>query len=158
MAEPNASRNYGSFFLRFFSDLKSLLNLLQYCFCFKFFFFGPEACGILVPQPGIKPTPPALEGEVLATEPPGKSGNYGSLRTKFQRSSVAQGKTWTWSVSTCMWILAALIKLAGSMYNGYKYRLWSRTAAVAAKSLQSCPTLCDPKDGSLRVTLPQLKF
>ena len=35
--------------------------------------FGWEACGILTPQPGIKPIPPALEGEVLTTEPPGKS-------------------------------------------------------------------------------------
>ena len=25
---------------------------------------------------------------------------------------------------------------------------WSRSAAAAAKSLQSCPTLCDPMDGS----------
>ena len=41
---------------------KSLLNLLQYCFCFMFWFFGPEACGILAPQPGIQPTPSALEG------------------------------------------------------------------------------------------------
>ena len=32
-------------------------------FCF---FFGPKACGILAPQPGIEPTPPALEGEVDA--------------------------------------------------------------------------------------------
>ena len=32
------------------------------------------ACGILVPQPGIKPRPPALgAGEVLATGPQGKS-------------------------------------------------------------------------------------
>ena len=30
--------------------LKSLLNLLQYCFCFMFWFFGHEACGILAPQ------------------------------------------------------------------------------------------------------------
>ena len=29
-----------------------------------FLFFGYEACGILAPTPGIKPTPPALEGEV----------------------------------------------------------------------------------------------
>ena len=36
-------------------------------------FFCWEACGILTPQPGIKPIPPALEGKVLATEPPGKS-------------------------------------------------------------------------------------
>ena len=38
-----------------------------------FWFFGQEACGILAPPPGIEPTPPALEGEVLTTGPPGKS-------------------------------------------------------------------------------------
>ena len=38
-----------------------------------FWFFGLEACGILPPWPGIKPTPPEMEGEVLTTEPPGKS-------------------------------------------------------------------------------------
>ena len=47
--------------------------MLQCHFCFMFWFFGHEACGILVPQPGVKPTPPALEGEVLTTGPPGKS-------------------------------------------------------------------------------------
>ena len=31
------------------------------------------ACGILVPQPGIKPTSPALKGRFLTTGPPGKS-------------------------------------------------------------------------------------
>ena len=50
--------------------LKSLLNILQYCFfffflqycfCLMFLFFGHEACGILVPWSGIKPVPPALE-------------------------------------------------------------------------------------------------
>ena len=51
--------------------LKSLLNLLQYCFCF--WFFGQEAYGVLAPGPEIKPNPPALEGEVLITGPPGKS-------------------------------------------------------------------------------------
>ena len=30
-------------------------------------------CGILVPQPGIKPELPALQGEFLTTEPSGKS-------------------------------------------------------------------------------------
>ena len=33
----------------------------------------PVACGTLVPQPGIKPTSPALEGRFLTTGPPGKS-------------------------------------------------------------------------------------
>ena len=31
------------------------------------------ACGILVPQPGIKPMSPALQGRFLTTGPPGKS-------------------------------------------------------------------------------------
>ena len=52
---------------------KSLVNLLQYCFCFMFWFFGHEARGILAPRPGIKHAPPTLEGEVLITGPPGKS-------------------------------------------------------------------------------------
>ena len=29
--------------------LKALLNFLQYCFCFMFFFWGHETCGILTP-------------------------------------------------------------------------------------------------------------
>ena len=36
-------------------------------------FFGLKAYGSLDPWPGIYPTPPALEGEVLTTGPPGKS-------------------------------------------------------------------------------------
>ena len=44
--------------------LKSLMNLLQYCLCFMFCFFGPEVCGILVPWPGIEPTSFVLEGKV----------------------------------------------------------------------------------------------
>ena len=38
-----------------------------------FWFSGHGGCGILAPQPGIEPIPPALEGEVLTTGPPGKS-------------------------------------------------------------------------------------
>ena len=46
-----------------------------------YWFFGYEACGILVPQPGIKPALPSppphptlrLEDEVLTTGPPGRS-------------------------------------------------------------------------------------
>ena len=33
----------------------------------------PEIFGILVPQPGMKPMSPALEGRILTTGPPGKS-------------------------------------------------------------------------------------
>ena len=42
-------------------------------FCFTFWFFSHKAHGILVPQPGIEPTPSALGGEILSTGQPGKS-------------------------------------------------------------------------------------
>ena len=35
--------------------------------------FGFQACEILASRPEIKPTPPALEGKVLTTGPPGTS-------------------------------------------------------------------------------------
>ena len=38
-----------------------------------FWFFGQEADGILFTWPGVEPTPPALEGKALFTEPAGKS-------------------------------------------------------------------------------------
>ena len=53
-------------------SLKSLLNLLQCCFCFMFQFLGSKACVILAPHPGIEPAPPALEGEVLTTGLPAR--------------------------------------------------------------------------------------
>ena len=62
-----------SFFFWCGPVLKSSLNLLQYSFCFTFWFFGQEACGISDPQPGIEPVFPTLEGEVLNTGPQGKS-------------------------------------------------------------------------------------
>jgi len=68
--------------LRFFffwcgQFLKSLLNLLQYCFCFMFCFFWPQCMWDLGSQPGIEPTSPVVEGEVLTTGPPGKSLSLG---------------------------------------------------------------------------------
>ena len=35
----------------------------------------PEACGILVPRPGIEPVSPASAGKFLTTGPPGKFSN-----------------------------------------------------------------------------------
>ena len=52
---------------------KVFIEFLQYCFCFMFWFLGREACGISAPRQGVEPIPPALEGEVLTTGPPGKS-------------------------------------------------------------------------------------
>ena len=64
------------FFVFFFacgSFLKSFLNLYNDSLCFMFWCFGHETCGILAPRLGIKPSTPALEGEVLTTGPSGKS-------------------------------------------------------------------------------------
>jgi len=61
------------FFFKCGPFLKSLVNLLQYCFRFMFWFFLREACWISAPQPGIELASSALEGEVLATGPPRKS-------------------------------------------------------------------------------------
>ena len=54
------------------SKKKSSLNLLQYCLCPLFWFFGLEEYGILAPRSGMELSP-ASEGEVLTTGPPGKS-------------------------------------------------------------------------------------
>ena len=53
--------------------LKSLLNVLQYCFCFMFWYFGHKTCWILALPLRFKPTPSPLQGKVLTTGPPGKS-------------------------------------------------------------------------------------
>ena len=59
------------------SFLKFLfINLFKCCYCFMFCFSGHKACGILASWPGIEPTPPALEGEVLTTGLPGKSWGF----------------------------------------------------------------------------------
>ena len=40
---------------------------------FLFWCFGHEACGIFAARPRIEDTLPALKGQVLTTEPPGRS-------------------------------------------------------------------------------------
>ena len=42
-------------FCGIFFFAKCLLTVLQNCFCFMFWFFGHEACGILAPWPGMEP-------------------------------------------------------------------------------------------------------
>ena len=64
-----------------------------------FWFFGCEARGILAPQPGIKPAPPALDGKVLTTGPPGKSLNlqyfyYPWLVVTVKKKDKAMVKSW----------------------------------------------------------------
>ena len=95
--------------------LVSLLNLLQYCFCFMFCFFWLKACGILAPQPGNQPAPPALEGKVLTTGPPGKSlhdfvfshsPSNSKLQTHWTSTSLNVPRSdifWLWYAVTTAW-------------------------------------------------------
>ena len=71
-------------FLHFFF-LQSSLNLLQYYFCLMFWLVGHNPRGILVPQLGVEPELPALEGRVLTTGPPGKSLSLASSCTSSSR-------------------------------------------------------------------------
>jgi len=60
----------GTFFKVFVECVTTLL-------LFSVLVFWPhKACGVFTPQPGIKPTPLALEGEVLTTGQPWKSLQY----------------------------------------------------------------------------------
>ena len=65
----------------------SLLNLLQYCFCFIFWFFACETCGILASQAGIEPALLALEGKVLIIGLPEKSFHGTLLKKQFQTAN-----------------------------------------------------------------------
>ena len=55
---------------------KVFIKFVTILLLFYALLFGHEAGGILPPQPGLEPAPPALEGEVLTTGPPGKSHKF----------------------------------------------------------------------------------
>ena len=63
----------------------SLLNLLQYCFCLCFGFFGLEACGTLSPQAGMEPAALALEGQ---------SPNHWTAREFPESNVILKGRNW----------------------------------------------------------------
>ena len=91
-----------------------------------------------LPNSGIKPRSLTLQVDSLPAEPQGKSKNtgVGSL-------SLLQGISPTQKSNQgflhCRWILYQL------SYQGIQCKCCT---AAAAKSLQLCPTLCDPIDGS----------
>ena len=103
------------------------VTLFLFCyvcsFAFSFkkcFCFAIWVCGILVPWPGISPMPSAVK--MWTTGPP-----ENSLSCFFDF-------THKWNHT-----LFAFLCLTYSLIS---------SAAAAAKSLQSCPTLCDPIDCS----------
>lgn len=55
---------------------KDLIDVVTVLFLVYALVFGFQACGIFASRPEIKPTPPALEGGVFTTGPPGKARRY----------------------------------------------------------------------------------
>ena len=70
----------------YFFDVDHCQRLYGICYNIapvsRFGLFGREACGILALRPGIQPTPPALEGEVLTSD--GQGSPRLSFKTQFQ--------------------------------------------------------------------------
>ena len=57
-----------------FIKFVTIVLLFYVCVCvYIYIYISCEACGILAPQPGIKPAPPALESKDVTTELLGKS-------------------------------------------------------------------------------------
>ena len=110
-----------------------------------------------LPNPGIKTRSSTLKADSLPSEPPKKPKNTGEgslslLQQIFPTQESNQG------LLHCTWILYQL-SYQGSPYIHIHTHTYTHTppyifqglfpfAAAAAKSLQSCPTLCDPIDGS----------
>ena len=69
------------FFLRFFFMWTIFKVFIEFVTTSRLFyvlvFLCQEACRILAPQPGIKPTSSSLEDKDLTTRPPGKSPKDG---------------------------------------------------------------------------------
>ena len=79
LTEPLRTR---SFFKRYFWMwiLFKVFIEFEYCFYFRlFFFFGHKACRIFALPSGTKPTPSALEREIVTTGSPRKSQGAGLL-------------------------------------------------------------------------------
>ena len=60
---------------------KVFIEFVTILLLFYVLIFGLEAYGILAPQPGIEPSHPALEGEILTTGPLGKAQGCSHLKS-----------------------------------------------------------------------------
>ena len=142
--------------------LKSLLNLLQYCFCFMFWFFYWEACvGSSLPNQGLNVHPPVLEGKVLTTglseksqenrhlEWPGHTPSYpqspvqhivgtcfGSLDYQNQGPQTS-GQNWGCKMVQPLW-----------KQHSSSWKIKHRVPCMCVLSHFSCVRLCDPMDCS----------
>ena len=71
----------------------------------SFGFFGHEAWGILTAWPGVKPTLPALEGEVLTTGLPGNHPKQTPIKelTNVDKNKVLYIFNILWYIFNILW-------------------------------------------------------
>ena len=97
-----------------------------------------------LPNPGIKPSSPTVQADSLLSEPPGKS-HYAS---PFLNSLQLQSHFF----KLLFWRKLKIIVTFKNWYREILYMLLYPNSSVLLllllQSLQSCPTLCDPIDGS----------
>ena len=98
-----------------------------------------------LPNPGIEPWPSAWQADSLPFELQGSLTSMVSLPKSITSSN--QKKTSDKCKLSEIYKIPKLFKTAKIMKN-YTNKLRLKEAAAAAKSLQSCLTLCDPIDGS----------
>ena len=131
--------SYVFFFFFFFTNWKSYLTVLSLSYSMQDLLLclvgslavahglniaahrlsSPEACGIIVPWPGIEPTFPCI--------------------------AVRIPNHWTIREAHLLYVFVIYF-----LRWGYWVQVFESAALLyCAKSLQSCPTLCDPMDGSL---------
>ena len=92
-----------------------------------------------LPHPEMELKAPALAGEFFTTEPPGKPFHY------VQKENLCNDSKYDSQGSSQI-----LEKTHEHLLQYNPVAIYAKIypAAAAAKSLQSCPTLCDPKDSS----------
>ena len=108
-------------------------------------FVAPAACGILVPQPGIEPTSPALEGGFLTTGPPGKSQDSSYFFTviqTFPRLSWGFPGSSTGKESACNAGDPSSIPESGRSHGeGIGYPLQYSSASLVAQTVKTPPVM-----------------
>ena len=79
--------------------LDSWVRTTDYFFVTGFIYLNfwpqPVACGILVPRTRSELTAPALEGGILTTRPPGKSGGPETLSKELGRPGCQEGESYS---------------------------------------------------------------
>ena len=105
-------------------------------------FAASEICGILVPQPGIEPASPALEGGVLITGPPRNPLSFLFIKTAdFELSFGVKNS----------------LPLEGKLHYCVclsPFKIKTLSCRLVTKSVtKSCTTLCDPMDCSPQIPL-----